>query len=237
MITSLHLITRPDDEVVTLVEAKAQLRETGTSNDDMIQALIDASLAQIDPAAGGWLGRAIRPQTWELRSDVFSCYYSGSGYSRNFRRAHELALPYPPLISVDSVKYDDGNGVEQSLAEGTGYRVFGLGSIGKASIAPIHNGTWPSSVRCDPESVRIRFTSGYPTDFGNSPPTDILPAPIKQAVLLMIKSLWGLGERNLFVSAETVDGVGARQFVVTENAGLVMKSASENLLAPYRVWD
>lgn len=237
MIPSLHLITRPDDEVVTLAEAKAQLRITTSDNDDMIAALIEAAVAQIDPAGGGWLGRAIRPQTWELRSNGFPCYYIGCGYSRDFHRAYELELPYPPLISVDSVKYDDGNGVEQTLVEDVGFRVFGLGSIGKASIAPVYGGSWPSSVRCDPESVRIRFTSGYPTDFGNSPPTDILPAPIKQAVLLMIKGLWGLGERNLFVSAETVDGVGSRQFVVTENAGMVMRTASEGLLAPYRVWD
>lgn len=234
---SLYLITRPTDEVVTLAEAKAQLRKTDTDSDDMIEALIDAAVAQIDPASGGWLGRAIRPQTWELRGDGFPCYYVGCGYDRSFHRAYEVALPYPPLISVDSVKYDDSNGVEQTLGENVGYRVFGLGSIGKASIAPIHGGSWPSSIRCDPESVRIRFTCGYPTDFGNSPPTDILPAPIKQAVLLMVKHLWGLGERNLFVSAETVDGVGSRNFVVSDNAAAVMKTATEGLLGPYRVFE
>jgi uncharacterized phiE125 gp8 family phage protein len=234
---SLYLITRPDDDVVTLGEAKAQLRITTTDNDDMIQALIDAAVAQIDPASGGWLGRAIRPQTWELRGNGFPCYYEGCGYTRNFHRAYACELPYPPLISVDSVKYDDGEGVERTLVENTGYRVFGLGSIGKASITPVYNGSWPSSVRADAESVRIRFTCGYPIDFGNSPPTDILPVPIKQAVLLMVKHLWGLGERNLFVSAETVDGVGSRNFVVSENAAIVMKAATENLLAPYRVYD
>lgn len=220
---SLYLITVPTEDVVTLDEAKAQLRETGTSHDDMITALIAAAVSQIDPAGGGWLGRALRPQTWEIRGNGFPWY--------------SIELPYPPLISVDSIKYDDGAGVEQTLIEGAGFRVIGLGGRNKTSIAPIYNGYWPSSVRCDAESVRIRFTCGYPIDSGDSPPTDTLPQPIKQAVLLMVKHLWGLGERNLFVSAETVDGLGSRQFVVSENAALVMKSASESLLATSRVWD
>lgn len=236
MSASLHLITRPTQDVVTLAEAKAQLRETGTSNDAMITALIAAAVAQIDPAGGGWLGRAIRPQTWEIRGDAFPCYYAGCGYDRNLHRAYGVVLPYPPLISVDSVKYLTGDGVDTTLTEGVGYRVFD-GGIGRASVAPIYGGSWPSSVRCYPESVRIRFTSGYPNNSGNSPPTDIFPAPIKQAVLLMVKHLWGLGERNLFVSAETVDGVGSRNFVVSENAATVMKAATEGLLAPYRVFE
>ena len=53
----------------------------------------------------------------------------------------------------------------------------------------------------------------------------------------MVKNLYGLSERNLFVSAESVDGIGSRNFVVTENAAMVMKAASENLLQPYRVFE
>lgn len=220
---NLYLITAPTEDVISLEEAKAQLRETATNHDDMIAALIDAAVSQIDPAGGGWLGRALRPQTWELRGDGFPWY--------------SIELPYPPLISVDSVKYDDGDGVEQTLIEGVGFRVIGLGGRNRAEIAPIYNGYWPSSVRCDSESVRIRFTAGYPISSGDSPSVDALPQPIKQAVLLMVKHLWGLGERNLFVSAETVDGLGSRQFVVSENAALVMRTASESLLATSRVWE
>lgn len=236
MSASLHLITSPDEEVVTLAEAKAQLRITDTSSDDLITALIMAAVNQIDPAGGGWLGRALRPQTWELRSDGFPYGYCGSGYHRNFRVQNEIVLPYPPLISVDSVKYFDTVGVEQTLTEGVGYRVLGLGSINGAGIAPVYGGSWPSA-RCDAESVVVQFTCGYDVTDGNSPPTDLLPAPIKQAVLLMVKDLFHLGERNLFIGSETVDGVGARQFIVTENATMVMRAASENLLSTYRVWE
>jgi uncharacterized phiE125 gp8 family phage protein len=232
MNASLHLITPPDEDVISLSDVKVQLRVTGTDDDALIQALIDASVAQLDPAGGGWLGRALRPQTWEMRSDHFPCYYEGSGYRRNYRRTYACELPYPPLISVDSVKYYTGDGVDTTLTEGVGYRVLGLGSNGRAYIEPIYNGYWPSSVRYDAESVRIRFTCGYEDgdDIG-------LPTPIKQAIVLMVKEIYQMSERSLFVSAETVDGVGSRQFIVSDNAAKVMRSTSENLLAPYRVFE
>ncbi len=223
---TLSLIEPPDAEIVSLEEAKAQLRITDADQDDMIKALVDAAVAQIDPGGGGWLGRALGPQTWEMQAAGFPCYYSNCAWTRTY--SGTIELPYPPHISVDSVKYYDGNGVDTTLVEGVGYRVLGLGSTRKVSIAPVYNGSWPSSVRYDPGSVRIRFTSGY---------EDGVPSPIKQAVILMVRHLYGLGERNLFVSSENVDGVGSQNFVVSEVAATVMRGASEGLLAPYRVWE
>jgi uncharacterized phiE125 gp8 family phage protein len=224
MQSSLVVIERPTDAVVTLAEAKAQLRITDSANDMMIQAVIDAAVAQLDPALGGWLGQALRPQTWEIRRNWFpySCW----------PRDQHIPLSYPPLLTVDSVTYIDGNGVQQTLIEDTDFRVLNRGGQGKASIAPIYGGVWPLSVRCDPESVKIRYTAGY-----EIATADLLPAPIKQAVLLMVKHIYNLGERNLFVSTDTVEGVGSRQYIVTDNAANVMRIASENLLATYRVFE
>lgn len=224
---SRYLIEAPSDAVVTLAEAKAQLGMSGTSQDTMITALIQSGVDQIDPAGGGWLGRALAPQTWELRGSSFPSWHDGCGYARNFHKAYWCALPYPPLIAVDSVKYDDGDGVEQTLVEGTGFRVF-QGGIGQACIAPIYNGSWPSSVRADPESVRIRFTCGY---------EDGVPSPIKQAVIMMVKSLFDTHAQNLLLSEVTIEGVSTRRYVVSENAAKLMRSVSETLLEPYRVWE
>lgn len=229
---SLYLIEAPTDDVVTLAEAKTQLRVSGSADDAIIEALIQSAVDQIDPAGGGWLGRALRPQTWELRGNGFPCWYDGCGYARNFHKAYWAPLPYPPLIAVDSVKYDDGDGVEQTLVEGTDFRVF-QGGIGQASIAPVYNGSWPSSVRCDPESVRIRFTAGYENASG----VDEMPSPIKQAVIMMVKSLRDVHTQNLLLSEKTIEGVSTRRYIVTENAAKLMKSVSESLLEPYRVWE
>lgn len=229
---SLYLITAPTDEVVTLAEAKTQLRVSGSTDDVLIEALIQSAVDQIDPAGGGWLGRALRAQTWELRGPAFPCWYDGCGYSRNFHKAYWAELPYPPLIAVDSVKYLDGDGVDTTLVEGVGYRVF-QGGISQAYIAPIYNETWPSSVRCDPESVRIRFTAGY--EIGSA--GDEMPSPIKQAVIMMVKSLFDVHTQNLLLSEVTIEGVSTRRYIVSENAAKLMKSVSESLLGPYRVWE
>lgn len=233
MRVSRYLIEGPTDDVVTLDTAKLHLKVTADDQDELIQLMIDAAVAHLDPAKGGWLGRALRPQTWEIRSAGFPVYYCGSGYGRDFRQVSAIELPYPPLLTVDSVKYDDGDGVEQTLTEGVGYRVIGLGGNEKSYVAPVYNSAWPTSVRSDHESVRVRFTSGYELSSG----VESMPAPIQQAVLLMVKQMFGLGERNLFVSSETVEGLGTRSFVVSDRAAAIMKSASENLLQPYRVFE
>lgn len=225
---SRYLITAPTDDVVTLAEAKAQLRIADTSYDTVIEALIQSAVDQIDPAGGGWLGRALRPQTWELRLPSFPYQYD-TYYNP---KAYWTELPYPPLLTVDSVKYDDGDGVETTLTEGVGYRVI-QGGIGRASIAPIYNGSWPSSVRSDAESVRIRFTAGY--EIGSA--GDEMPSPIKQAVILMVKSLFDVHAQNLLLSEVTIEGVSTRRYIVSENAARLMRSVSEALLEPYRVWE
>lgn len=210
-----YLITAPTADVVTLAEAKAQLRITGTSQDTMIEAMIDAVVAALDPATQGWLDRALRSQVWELRLPHFPC--------------GNIKLPYPPLISVDSVKYDDTGGVERTLTLTSGYRVFGIGQFNKAYIAPPYLQYWPTA-RCDKESVRIRFTCGYPA----SP--DTLPAPIKQAVLLGVRALYSLGERSMFESQSSVDGVGEKRWVVSDAGAKVLQDATDRLLAPFRVY-
>jgi len=233
----LYLITPPTDDVVTLDEAKAFLRETTSDNDALITALIAAAVSTIDPVSGGWLGRSLRPTTWELRQPSFggfNCHWKGyldRDYDRHLSAAG-IQLPYPPLISVDSVKYDDGDGVEQTLAADTDYRVFGIGTARHARVEPAYNGSWPTSVRYDDEAVRIRFTAGYAT-----PAPDALPGAIKQAVFLMVKALMDLSARNLFISAESVEGVGSRNFVVTENGAMIMRNTGENLLQTFRVYE
>lgn len=225
----LHLITAPTEVVVDVDEARAQLRLPSDVTDDMIEALVGAATQQLDPAAGGWLGRALRPQTWELRLSGFPYATACVG---DITRADAIVLPYPPLLAVDSVKYDDGDGVEQTLVLGTGYRVLGGGNA-RSYLLPAYNGAWPSSVRCDYESVRVRFTCGYEILTAG----DELPKTIKQAVLLMAKHLNGLSERNLFISSEDVVGVGSKNYVVSENAAAVMKAASESLVSTLRVYE
>lgn len=218
MVSTVHLTTAPTADVVTLEEAKAMLRIVSSSDDALVAAVLAAAVAQLDPATGGWLGRALRPQTWSLRMDRFP--------------DGEIILPYPPLISVDSFVYDSDAGVETTMTAETDYRIFGSGALGRQRLVPPWNDSWPIA-RLDNESVRITFTCGYPR--GES--IDALPTPIKQAILLMVRHLYALGERSLFITNEVVEGVGSRQYFVPAAAAKVMQEATDALLGTYRVWN
>ncbi|GLR99205.1 MULTISPECIES: head-tail connector protein [Bradyrhizobium] len=180
------LITPPTEDVLTRDEVKQHLRVDFDDDNALIDGMILAAVGQLDPAAGGWLGRALRPQTWELQLRDF--------WQRDCGKPDLIVLPYPQLISIDSVTYVDGTGATQTLAAGTGYRVLGQGANQQA-IAPPYGQSWPS-VRCDAAAVKIRFTCGYPpADAQADPPViDRLPAAIKAWLKLYVGALYQFRE-------------------------------------------
>jgi uncharacterized phiE125 gp8 family phage protein len=208
------LITAPTDAVLTRPVVKQHLRIDFDDDDDLIDALILAVVAQIDPAAGGWLGRALRPQTWELRLHGFP--------------NRGIQLPFPPLISVSSLKYDDTNGVEQTLVENTGFRVLGIGTNGKQVVAPLYNQIWPNA-RCDSESVRIRFRCGYPVaiaaDPNHVPPIEAVPDALPPPIIAWMKLIIG----SLYENRESVV-IGTREIVAQLPDHILQ------MISPYRVY-
>jgi hypothetical protein len=122
------LIEPPTDPAITLADAKKALGISDASQDLAVQAAIDAASDVLDPASGGWLGRALRPQTWELQLRSFAAHRNISFRARAARRgAQASCCPIRRCKSVDSVKYLDINGVDQTLVLGTDYRVLGMG--------------------------------------------------------------------------------------------------------------
>lgn len=207
------LITAPTVDVLSVADCKATLGITSDGQDAMIEASIGAVVATLDPASGGWLGRALRPQTWELRLSGFIC--------------NKIELPYPILTSLTSVKYDDSDGAEQTLTVTTDYRVYGQGGHGKAYIVPAYNDYWPTA-RSDYEAVRIRYVCGYA---GTA-----MPKPITQFIALQVRMLLSNIERNLYLSGEDIPGVRSRRWVVSDSANELIRKAGDNLLSTYRVW-
>jgi uncharacterized phiE125 gp8 family phage protein len=210
------LITAPTAAVISATDVKTALGISGTTQDGIINAALATVIGQLDPATGGWLGRALRPQTWELRLHGFP--------------NRGIQLPFPPLISVTSLKYDDTSGVEQTLVENTGFRVLGIGTKGKQVVAPLYNQIWPNA-RSDAESVRIRFQSGYAAT-----PPDTLPAAITHAICLGVRMLLSDTAQNLYVSLDRVEGVGEKRYIVSTAANELLTGAMENLLSVYRVY-
>lgn len=113
-----------------------------------------------------------------------------------------IDLPYPTVTEVTSILYDDADGAEQTLSTSL-YRVYGH------LIARAPDATWPAT-ESTPESVRVQYEAGY----------EEVPAPIKQAVLLMVG--------DMFKHRESTQ-IGAISSVP-------MSMTVDRLLAPYRVW-
>lgn len=240
MIAYRYLITPPSEPVVETADFKIQMGITGSSKDTLITALIAAATAELDPASGGWLGRALRPQVWEWRSSNFPTDwdypYTPPDRIRPITTTYVSPnLPFPPLKSVDAVSFVDGDGVTNVMVQNTDFRVFGLGSHTGGRVEPVYNGFWPGNIRGDYEAVKIRFTAGYPRSEDNN--ANGIPGGIKQAIILMAKMLLDMTDHNLYLSNVTVDGVGSRQYVVSENASKLLRTVAENLVHPYRVFE
>ena len=189
----LRLITPPSAEPITLTEAKQHLRVTHTDDDAMIAIYLQAARQHID-GRDGWLGRAIMTQTWELSLDCFPL--DGT-----------IRLPFPPLQSVTSVKYDDSIGDEQTLAPDA----YSVDAESQPGWVVMNAGGWPATF-AGINAARIRFVAGYGT-------AAEVPASIKAALLLMLGTLY----EN-------------RSEVVIGQTAVVMPFAAQVLLRPFQVF-
>lgn len=190
----LRLITPPAVEPVSLEEVKAHLRIADDDSDTLLPIYIAAARQWID-GNDGWLGRALVSQTWELTLDEFP--------------TSEIRLPLPPVQSVTSVKYDDGDGIEQAI-DSADYYLDTTGGVGW--VVPLANVSWPATL-AGVNTVRVRFVAGYATA------ADV-PAPIRAAILLMVG--------HLFANREAV--------MSGPNDIRQLPLGVDALLAPYRVF-
>jgi uncharacterized phiE125 gp8 family phage protein len=146
-------VITPPEPLISIANAKAQTRYEDNDRDADYAAWIAAAQAQID-GPSGWLGISIGVQTLEIVVDRFD---------------YGVCLPYGPILDIVSVKYDDANGVEQTLA-GDRYRLDRTGTLQCAL-----NGSWPA-VGGNRGPIRIQYRAGYETP----------PAPLLQAVRVMV---------------------------------------------------
>ena len=111
------------------------------NQDGVIQQLIEAASAKLeDDTQISLLTQSFR---YRLRK-FLSC----------------VILPRPPLVSVESVKYIDADGAEQTVDPAT-YRVYPDSYPGIVAIAP--DQAWPTDVEPSYLPVSIEYTAGYAT--------------------------------------------------------------------------
>jgi len=159
----ISLITPPAVTAVSLDEAKEHLRVSQNSHDALITDLLAAAIGRLD-GRRGVLGRALITQQWSWRIDRFPI------------GCMSIAVPFPPLQSVQSITYLDEGGVAQTL-ESAKYTVVTDEEPGLIQLAL--DEVWPATQDV-PGAITIAFTAGYGAD-----PSDV-PASIRSAIKMMI---------------------------------------------------
>jgi uncharacterized phiE125 gp8 family phage protein len=174
--SGLLLITAPTLNPVTDAEVWNHLRlnlsgspaQPSTREKATADQMTAAAISYLD-GRDGILGRALMPQTWELQLD-------------RFPSPEEILLPLSPVISIDSIKYTDVDGVEQTFSASK--YSLSLETNWRPRVILGYDQAWPGT-RSVQEAVRVRFQAGYAS--GNSPEdTTGLPSTLKQALLLLI---------------------------------------------------
>lgn len=165
-----RLVTAPATLPVTAEQVKENARIDHGDENGLIEGLIRAALAH----AEAWCDRAFEMQTWE---EAIGSFPVGA-----------IRLTRGPVASIVSVKYDDADGVEQTIDPSE----YGLDGH---SVA--HFTGWPTA-RDRFNSVRIQYVVG-----GSS------PDDVKQAILLMATA-WYENRSDLSADAPSEIPMGSK---------------------------
>ena len=153
------LTSVPEKEPLSIQEVKDHLRVSG--QDEELYRILKAARGVVER----YLNRALITQKWDAYYDAF---------------CNEMKLPYPPLQTVDSVKYFDVDGTERTLAN-TQYWVT---NHEPATIVRAYDVTWPTLQYGRPQAIKVSVTVGYGDDGAD------VPEEIRHAIKLVITDLY-----------------------------------------------
>lgn len=232
----LTVVTPPSVEPLTVAEARERLGLGSTPSDDTVTAWIKSERQWVEE----YLGRRLITQTveWVVRGfpgcgdgwlNLSSGTWAGSPgevpkWSQYFGElgCWGFVLPAVPVQAIESVSYVDGNGSSQTLATNQ-YRLIGRDP---AYLLPAIGVAWPFfSPR---EGVTIQFAVGYGTMASS------VPEPIRQAIALRVGRGRAVSQQSLFLSSETVDGLGSFNYTAGTGASRTIGENVDELLMPYR---
>lgn len=144
---TVRVVTPPTSEPVTIAEAKAQLH-IGASDDSH-----DVELSALIAAAR---------EEWERDTSV--ALITRTIEHRVARFADVILLTVGPVVSIESVKYIDNNGAEQTVAAGDYYLDIDEVRFKSTFVSP--------RTEDRSEAVKIRYIAGYGADSRFCPELD-----------------------------------------------------------------
>jgi uncharacterized phiE125 gp8 family phage protein len=151
-----QVTTAPTEEPISIDEAKLHLRVDFDDDDTLIADLVAAAREYVEAATSR------RFVTTALRIE-------GSRFDT------EMWLPGAPLIAVQSVKYLDANGSQQTLSA-SNYDV--VTNVEPGMVRRSSTGYWPTHKE-SPVAVQVNYTAGYGT-------ASSVPPPAKAAIKLLV---------------------------------------------------
>lgn len=165
---ALTLVTPPAVEPVSLSDAKAQVRKTGTDEDTLFTTFIIPAARQRGELA---TRRQWNTATWRLVLDAWPC----EGW---------IDVPLPPLRQIVSIKYLDTAGVQQTLAASQYVVEAPAGPRAmRGKVSPAYGVTWPTALD-RAGAIEIEFTAGYGDTAAD------VPAILRHAVLRDVGALY-----------------------------------------------
>jgi uncharacterized phiE125 gp8 family phage protein len=158
---TLKRTSSPQFLAVTLEEAKAHLRVSGTAQNDLITRLIESATEQLERD----IERCLVQATWQQ---------SQYGFAEDGK---SILLNMSSTTAISSITYIDGDGVEQTLPTDK----YSLDAGRNAVTCLDDDEGWPETLVTPSErdTVFINFTCGVTN-------ADCLPRLYKQAILLEV---------------------------------------------------
>lgn len=160
--TALIRLTSPVAEPLSLAEIKAHLRIETDAEDGLLASYLIAAREAVER----YLRRALIAQGWQLGLD---CWPEGP-----------VRFPRPPLIAVEAVRVVDAQGTA-SLVDPAKYHVENRAEPG--FLLPADGTGLPRPGRRH-GGIEIDFTAGFGESWND------VPAPIRQALMMMIGELY-----------------------------------------------
>lgn len=165
----------PDSEPITLEDAKLHLRVTGDDEDSIIRIYLTSARRWVEE----YVHRALMDQTWETKLNDFP-----------LRAPFEIRLPMGRVSAINTIKYFDAAGTEQTLRGPTSGSPVGtdyqedLSHDSGAVIQPVPAGSWPQAESRRLAAVTVNFTAGY-----GLKPADV-PASLITGILYRLTDLY-----------------------------------------------
>src|SRR6056297_429408 len=184
MISHVTIKTAPTGYPVSVEDIKEHAIIEHDNDDWLLNSYLRAAIAELDPPHG-ILGRAMMEQT-------LIAYLPGFDSDR-------IYLPYPPLISVTSVKYQDSDGNEQTVDPST-YEVITGAEPGYVAI--LDGEDWPTDEDDISMPVWIEYKAGYPSVTVGETTTITVPEGIRFYIMLLVAEMYRQRELSTMIATK-----------------------------------